>query len=391
MTNFDIEYLKLVREILSKGFEGENRTGINTINIPYWNFSFDLAKEFPILESKSVVMRNALTEMLWIYQAQSNDVSWLTERGNHIWDEWKIDADGIYRVYEPSSEYIPDKKVPIVDTRKITDDDPFGKRNGFEYLKTKSGELKMTGSLIEGKTIRSAKYFGKKYAGTIGTAYGYIVRKYKLIDNLIYTLKNEPTDRRKFMSLWQNSELKTAVLPSCVWSSTWDVTNNKLNAVVNQRSCDVPLGLPFNVSQYAALVMLLAHFTGLEPGNLVFSIQNPHIYVNQLDGINIQLSRQDVYNRYKSMPEQELRNLLRLLKEKKVDEQFDPHVDNETLSKILDIILNPTQPSLWIDSNAETFYDVDNTIETVDGKKEVKGIKVKNYKNMGTIKFPIAQ
>ena len=191
--------------------------------------------------------KNAITEILWIYQAQSNDVRWLHERDNPVWDEWMVDPDGIYRTYK---------------------EDENGK-----------------------KILKSEKEFGKKYAYTIGTAYGWIVKNYHLIDKLLYTLTNNQTDRRLIMSLWQNAHLDTAVLPSCVWSSEWDVTDGKLNAWVHQRSCDVPLGLPFNVTQYATLLTLIANVVGLEPGTLDWSIKDAHIYLNQIVKIKEQLKR----------------------------------------------------------------------------------------------------
>ena len=76
------------------------------------------------------------------------------------------------------------------------------------------------GGLVK-KTIH--KDFGREYAHTIGTAYGYIVNKFQMTQNLIDKLKNHPEDRRMLMTLWQNDYLETAVLPSCVWSSEWDV------------------------------------------------------------------------------------------------------------------------------------------------------------------------
>ena len=85
--------------------------------------------------------------------------------------------------------------------------------------------------------------------------------------------------------------IDTAVLPSCVWSSEWDATDGKLNIWVHQRSCDVPLGLPFNVTQYAVLLMMVAQVTGLKPGTIDWSIKDAHIYVNQVDGIKEQLNR----------------------------------------------------------------------------------------------------
>ena len=74
MTEFDKEYLKLLKEILQRGEEVENRTGVNTIKIDKYAFKFDLAKEFPILMTKQLFSRQAITEMLWIWQMASNDV-----------------------------------------------------------------------------------------------------------------------------------------------------------------------------------------------------------------------------------------------------------------------------------------------------------------------------
>lgn len=207
MSKFDKEYLKLCKKILAEGKRVENRTGVDTIKIPAYHFHFDLQEEFPMLTTKQVFYKNAITEMLWIYQEQSNDVRWLQERNNHIWDEWEIDEKG--------------------------------KWTATQMIPAENGKL---------EKVSIEKDFGKEWAHTIGTAYGWIVNRYKLIDNLLDKIKNNPTDRRMIMSLWQDEFLETAVLPSCVWSSEWDVTENKINLWVHQRSCDVPLGLPFNIT-----------------------------------------------------------------------------------------------------------------------------------------------
>ncbi len=299
MTKWDKEYIKLCKKIMSEGVEVENRTGTNTIKIPYYNLSFDLSKEFPVLTTKQLFFKNAITEILWIYQEQSNDVRWLQERNNHIWDEWEIDENGIWKATQ---------MVPV---------------NG-----------KLEKQQIERK-------FDKSFAHTIGTAYGYIVKRYQLTQKLIDKIKNNPNDRRMVMSLWQDEFLDTAVLPSCVWSSEWDVTDGKLNCLVHQRSCDVPLGLPFNVTQYATLVNLIAHCTGLKPGTLNWSIKDAHIYVNQIDGIKEQIRRFE-----------ELKNL--------------------------------KAPKLWINPEVKDFFKIDNS-------RELKDIKIIDYQHHGKIEFPIAQ
>ncbi len=299
MSKWDKDYIKLCKTILKDGVEVENRTGINTIKIPSYHLHFDLRKEFPVLTTKQLFFRQAILEMLWIYQVSSNDVRWLQERNVHIWDEWEIDEKGDWKA-----------------TQNIM-------KNG-KYVKEDI-----------------VRHFDKKYAHTIGTAYGYIVNKFDMTRKLIDTIKNNPTDRRMVITLWQNDYLDTAVLPSCVWSSEWDVTDGYLNMWVHQRSCDVPLGLPFNVTQYATFLSLVAQVTGLKPGTIDWSIKDAHIYVNQVDGIKEQIARFDEKGSLKA-------------------------------------------PKLWINPEVKDFFKFDNSTECKD-------IKVINYEHMGPIRFPLAQ
>ena len=386
MTEFDIEYLKLVREILDKGIEVENRTGINTIKIPSWNFSFDLNNGFPILETKQMFYRQAVTEMLWIWQMGSNDVRELHERNVHIWDEWMVDEDGIYRIYEPSGEYNPNKEVEVIDPLSVPVDDPFGLINEFKPKLDDKGNIMKAKSLIPGKTIKAAKYYGPEFAYTIGTAYGFITNRYQHMRNLIETIKKYPTDRRMVKSLWQDEFLRTAVLPSCVWSTEWDITDGTLNLFVHQRSCDVPLGLPFNVTQYASLLEMVAKVTGLKPGKVNYSIKDAHIYVNQIEGIKEQIRREDEYNNLKKLNKDDLIKYKEEIEEeiKKYNKDSIEYARYDTTLRIIDMIQNPSKPKLVLDDSITDFFDYDNS-------KELKHVKVKNYKHMGKISFPIAQ
>ena len=300
MSQWDKEYIHLCKRILNDGVEVENRTGVNTIKVPSHHFQLNVGEEFPVLTTKQLFFRQAILEMLWIYQAQSNDVRWLQERNVHIWDEWEIAEDGSWT----ATQMVPDG----------------------------------AGVLQKQQVVRQ---FGPEWAHTIGTAYGYIVKKFQLTQHLLDTIQNNPTDRRMVMSLWQDDYIPTAVLPSCVWSSEWDVTDGKLNVFVHQRSCDVPLGLPFNVTQYATLLCLIAHCTGLQPGTLDWSIKDAHIYVNQVDGIREQIRR------------------------------FDQNGDYPA-------------PTLWINPEVTDFFQIDSSAD-------LKDIKIENYQHMGKIAFPIAQ
>ena len=117
MTKWDKDYLELCKKILNEGVEVENRTGTNSIKIPSYHLHFDLGEEFPVLQSKQLYFRQAILEMLWIYQAQSNDVRWLQERNVHIWDEWEIDEEGIWRAKQ------------LVDGKHVDIEKDFGKKS----------------------------------------------------------------------------------------------------------------------------------------------------------------------------------------------------------------------------------------------------------------------
>lgn len=132
-----------------------------------------------------------------------------------------------------------------------------------------------------------------KEDGTIGTSYGWVVKEYKLLDELLDNLKNDPQNRRMIMSLWQNEHLEGGSLYPCAFMTMWDVTDGRLNMMLVQRSADMPLGVPFNMAQYAVLQHMVAHVTGYRPGLFTHVINNAHIYENQAEGMKEQLSRRD--------------------------------------------------------------------------------------------------
>lgn len=321
MSKFDDQYIDLCRRILSSGekitnYKKEDRRSkaasnaipdhaaqgsseAKTIRLPHQALQFDLEEEFPILTSKKVAFKTAVIEILWIYQQASNDVRWLQERGVKIWNEWEISESGEY----------------------------LGRNINKIFAKEHPSEAK------------------EDFAHTIGTAYGWIVNRYNLVGNLIETLKDNPGNRRMIMSLWQNEWLSTAALPSCVWNSQWNLIDGRLNLLVISRSTDVPLGLPFNIVQYATLCYLIARSIGARPGQFTFMTNDAHIYENQIDGIREQIER------------------------------YDKAVKDGTL---------PPAPKLWLNPKIKDFYKFDNS-------KELKDIKLENYENLGAIKMPVTE
>jgi len=321
MSKFDDQYIDLCKRILNHGEKitnykkhdhrtakassvipdhaAQGHLASETIRLPHQVLQFDLSEEFPILTSKQVAFKTSTLEMLWIYQVASNDVRWLQERGIKIWNEWEISPDGTYQgrnINEIFAKNHPDE--PSTD-----------------------------------------------FAHTIGTAYGWLVNRYDLIDNLIDTLKVNPGNRRMVLSLWQNEWLDTAALPSCVWNSQWNLIDGYLNLLVTSRSTDVPLGLPFNISQYAVLCYMIAQCIGAQPGQFTFITNDAHIYLNQVDGIREQISR------------------------------YDTAIKDGTL---------PPAPKLWLNPSITDFHSFDNS-------RELKDIKLEGYDNLGVIKMPITE
>lgn len=395
MTKFDKEYIRLGETILNKGVLTSNRTGIDTIGIPNWNFEFDLKDEFPILETKQTYFRQAVLEMLSIWQVGTNDVNWLQERGVNIWDEWQIDKDGIYRIYEPEipgKEYIYDsnKEVTVYDPMSLPEWDTLGQINEMKPKLDENGKVMKAKSLIPGKTIRAAKYFGRDLACTYGKTYGYIANKDQMMFRTEYLLKNGKYDRRIVNSLWQPDYFREAVLPPCVYEHEFVVKGNKVHLIVRQRSCDVPLGLPFNITQYATLLRMMAQVSGLEVGKMYWSTGDAHIYINQIEEFREQVARWKKYQEMSLWSKSDLLSrqleLSNLYNEAKMFlDKNDPNLlkmDSEL--KIIDMILNPSKPELWLNPDVTSFFDFDHS-------RGLKDAKIKNYKHMGPISFQKAQ
>ena len=122
--------------------------------------------------------------------------------------------------------------------------------------------------------------------GSIGKAYGYqMAKKYNFaqgemdqVDNVIWQLKNQPQSRRILTNMYNFEDLSEMNLEPCAYSVTFNVTGNKLNAILNQRSQDILAANNWNVVQYALLLMMLAQVTGYQPGELVHVISDAHIY-----------------------------------------------------------------------------------------------------------------
>lgn len=217
--------------------------------------------------------------------------------------------------------------------------------------------------------------------GTIGTSYGWIVKKYQQIDKLIDGLKNDPQGRRHMINLWQIPYLDTGALYPCCFMTMWDVTDGRLNCMLVQRSGDIPLGVPFNMSQYAVLTHLIAQVTGLKPGLFTHVINNAHIYENQVDGMQEQVKRYNdiAFYEYVTQDFSKLNEVEQVMAKTLIDHlsKGDVKFDEEYHEK-LDIV-SSSVPKLWVNPEVKNFYNF-----TIDD------IKLEEYNHMGKISMPVS-
>jgi len=271
------EYLDLARRILAEGTVREDRTGTGTKSVFGHQMRFDLQKGFPLLTTKRVYFKLIKSELLWFLKGDTN-IRFLLENNNHIWDEWAFEK------YVKSEDY----KGP-----DMTD---FGLRvqEDAEFKQAYQEQMELFR-----ENVLNDDAFAEKY-GSLGNVYGAQWRAWQKKDggvidqikNVIESIKTNPMSRRHIVSAWNPEEVPTMALPPCHTLFQFYVDGNKLSCQLYQRSGDVFLGVPFNIASYALLTHLVAQETGLEVGEFIHTIGDAHLYMNHMDQINEQLTRE---------------------------------------------------------------------------------------------------
>ncbi len=276
MNHPEFAYLNLCRHVLENGFEKSDRTGTGTKSTFGYQMRFDLNKGFPLLTTKRVPFRLIASELLWFIKGDTN-IRYLLQHNNNIWNEWA------FKNWVESDEYEgPDMSEFGLRSQQ---DEEFNKLFQEEMVKFK-------------ERIVTDEEFSKKY-GELGPVYGKQWRAWQTtqgetIDQLkdvIEQIKVNPDSRRLIVSSWDPEFVPTMSLPPCHTFFQFYVSDGKLSCQLYQRSGDVFLGIPFNIASYALLTHLIAHECGLEVGEFVHTLGDAHIYLNHLDQIKTQLSR----------------------------------------------------------------------------------------------------
>jgi len=331
MNNADRQYKELLNKILTEGREKKSRAG-DTIGIFGAQLRFNLQEGFPLLTTKKVHFNGILHELLWFLRGSTN-IKYLVDNNVNIWNadayrnycakcsdnssrynEWMHkNEDGYLRMYS-LEEFVQEMKTDIKFSEK------WGELGSGTY-----GQM-WRAFPVESEHILYKEFLGLNEEGC--KIYEQINGKRIVVDQiskLIDTLKSNPDSRRAIVSAWHPYWAEHCCLPPCHTlfqfhseeltnhernmilmgagpsaAVAWDdseldskgVPKRRLNCQLYQRSCDVPLGGPYNIASYSLLTHLIAQSVGMIAGDFVWSIGDAHIYTNQIEGIKEQLSRE---------------------------------------------------------------------------------------------------
>lgn len=252
-------YLSLCQEIIAKGSHRPDRTGTGTLSIfgpPQLRFSLRDNK-FPLLTTKRVFTKAIIYELLWFISGNT-DANKLKEVGVHIWD-----GNG-------SREYLD--KVGL----SHREEGDLGPVYGFQW-----------------------RHFGARY---IDFRSDYAGEGVDQLAEVIWKIKNTPYDRRIIMSAWNPADMKAMALPPCHMFAQFYVNfpvgadgekkRPELSCLMYQRSCDMGLGVPFNIASYALLTKMIAEVCDMDCGDFVHTMGDAHVYMDHIEALKVQIERE---------------------------------------------------------------------------------------------------
>ena len=240
-------YIDLLRLILEKGDDKEDRTNIGTISSFGHQLEFDLEEGFPAVTTKSLAWKGVVSELLWFLEG-SDDERRLAE----------------IRFQKNREELTDLNKFSTIWTDNAENQ---GKALGYDNNQTKK---------------------------ILGPVYGVQWRNWTGIDQikkLLTNIKENPNSRRHILSAWNVGELDKMALPPCHVMSQFYINGKEISCHMYQRSADMFLGVPFNIASYALLLSIFAKILGLKPRRFIHSFGDAHIYKNSIEQVKEQISR----------------------------------------------------------------------------------------------------
>lgn len=272
------EYLDIVQNVLDHGVRKENRTGIDTFAIANQHFSHDMREGFPLLTTKKVAFKSLSVELEGFIKGIT-DKRWYKERKCKIWNEWANPE----QVQKREEDLLIGENVDEQETRKKLQllENDLGPIYGYQWRRFDVPYEPDAPFIHHGQPEVPVDEPLEPHNSS-----------YDQLAQIVEKLKTNPNDRRLVCSAWNPHQICKMALPPC--HLLWVLTHidDVLNLHWTQRSCDLMLGVPFNIASYGLLLELLCKEAGMTAGNLSGILCDCHIYENQLDAAREQVKRE---------------------------------------------------------------------------------------------------
>ena len=283
-------YLDSLQYILDNGETRGDRTGVGTIGVFGMQQRYDLSNGFPAVTTKKLAFKSCLSELLWFIEG-SGDERRLAEILHGTRDHGKKTiwtANALSDEWQDRKQVIP--KTPGVDVLvngtygEVTDeftapDYDLGRVYGVQWRSWRRS--------IEFASYSQFENTAQEFKRVPNPDY-----HVDQLSNLIEGIKKDPNGRRHILSAWNPGELEQMALPPCHCFAQFYVSaDGKLSCQMYQRSCDMFLGVPFNIASYSLLTHMIAQCCDLDVGELIHTLGDAHIYTNHVDAVREQLTR----------------------------------------------------------------------------------------------------
>ncbi|KMZ88231.1 bifunctional dihydrofolate reductase-thymidylate synthase [Plasmodium vivax Brazil I] len=242
----EYQYLGIIYDIIMNGNKQGDRTGVGVMSKFGYMMKFNLSEYFPLLTTKKLFLRGIIEELLWFIRGETNGNT-LLNKNVRIWE-----ANG-------TREFLDNRKLFH---REVND---LGPIYGFQW-----------------------RHFGAEYTNMHDN---YEDKGVDQLKNVIHLIKNEPTSRRIILCAWNVKDLDQMALPPCHILCQFYVFDGKLSCIMYQRSCDLGLGVPFNIASYSIFTHMIAQVCNLQPAQFIHILGNAHVYNNHVDSLKVQLNR----------------------------------------------------------------------------------------------------
>ena len=261
-----IQYLNALQQVLDQGEVRDDRTGVGTISLFGMQQRYNLAESFPAVTTKKLAWRACVGELLWMIEGSGNE--------RRLAEITYSNPEGAVTIWTPNA------LAPYWKPRAQSEGD-LGRVYGVQWRHWRTP--------VEHKQ----ETFKDDFGNTFNRQSLLHIKETDQLTNLINGIKQDPHGRRHILSAWNPGELDQMALPPChVLAQFYVSKDNRLSCQMYQRSCDMFLGVPFNIASYSLLTALIAQVCNLRVGEFVHVLGDAHIYLNHIEQVKEQLTRE---------------------------------------------------------------------------------------------------